>query len=114
MRLNVTDRLRPDRRDRKRLFDHAGLPCDGRRCVTNLHRPVVVDRGAFDYRMDCVAIIYGVGDPLQHDYTGATAFHCAARFRIERAAMPVRRDDASLLIMAAESLWDAHRNTTRK
>ena len=67
MRLNVGNGLRRHTRQRHRFGCCFGLTINGRGQIAGLARPVVVDRGAEDHRLDIIAVGQRVGIAAQ-DY----------------------------------------------
>ncbi|SCE29377.1 hypothetical protein GA0115253_1041510 [Streptomyces sp. Termitarium-T10T-6] len=90
--------------------DHGFLAAHARGGVTDLLRAVVVHRGALEDGEDPVAVAPGVGQPLEHDRTGAVAEDRARAVGVERAAAPVRRVDQALFVAVADPVRhpDAH------
>ena len=56
MRFHVSDAVGRDRCIRHRLGNNGRLATDARSCVADFVRPVVVDRGALDQRVDAIPI----------------------------------------------------------
>ncbi len=71
--LDIADRVRAHARQRQRLGHRARLPVDRRREVARLARAVVVDRAALQHRPNMIAVGQRIGQPPQHDHTGARA-----------------------------------------
>ena len=80
-------------------FGHVpGLRIHARREIPDLGGPVVVDRGAFDDRVDRVPVPQCVRQAAEHDCPGAAAEDGALCIGVERPALAVRRQDLALFV----------------
>ena len=102
--LHVTDVRRLEVRVRQRLLDDGRLPLHARGRVARLQIPIIVDGRALDDRPDRVAIAHRIRQTLQHHRRHAIAAHRALGPRVERATMPIRREDHPLLVDVARAL----------
>jgi hypothetical protein len=85
-----------------------------RRSETHFLRAVVIQRRAFDDRIDLVAVGDGVGETLEHHNPETAAKDRARGLCIERAAMSVRRGDPAFLESVAAFLRKGERDATRE
>ena len=99
--LDVADRARVDPGHPQRLGDDGGLPVDARGGEADLVCAVVVDRVAEHDRADVVAVGQRVGQPLEHDHPAAAAPQRPGGVRVERPAVPVRRQDPAVGVQVA-------------
>jgi hypothetical protein len=65
MGFDVTDRLGINPRDGLRLDDDFGLTVDAGCGIADLRCAVVIDSGAFDDRINAIAIVQRVAEPLE-------------------------------------------------
>lgn len=93
---HVADGAGRDVRNRQRLADHGHLARHAGGGVTGLGGTVVVDGRPEDHGMHAVTVGERVGQPLEHDDTGAVAEHRAVGVGAVRAAATVGRLDASV------------------
>ena len=91
MRFDKRDGIRLDTCHRLGEAQHLHLAVDTGRGVAGLRRPIVIHRGAADYRADAVAISYRVLQPLKHDYSDAAAADQAIGLLIKGATVSAAR-----------------------
>ena len=96
------------------LGDDVGLR-GGVRCgVTDLHRPVVVDRRSPDHRVNAVAVVDGRLQRLEHHNREPATEDRAVGAHVERTAVPGRGHNGSRLVPIAHVVRNADRHTAGK
>ena len=98
---DVADCFRLNSRHGLRHGDHLGLALDARGGVPDLQRAVVVHCRALDHRVNRVAVVQGVGEPLEDHDPDAVAAEGAPGRGVERPAVAVGRRDPSLPVVVA-------------
>ncbi len=114
VRLHVADGVGRDARDELRRADHLGLPVHAGRGEADLGRAVVVGRAALDHGMHRVAVAQRVLQPLERDHAHAAADHRARGIGVERAAVPVGRQDRTGLVAVAALLQQVQPHAARQ
>src|SRR5690348_8989618 len=100
--------------DSQGTLDDISLSIDTRRSVADLVAAVVIDRRAFDDRVDRIVIGLRIGESLEDHNTEATAKNSPLRPDIERPAVPIRGDDTALLVEIPGLLRHPNRHATGK
>ncbi len=98
VRLDVGDAGGIDPGHRVGPGDDGRLPVHARRGVADLERPVVVDGGPADDRVDVIAVGERLPEALEHHHADALARHRPLRPLVERPAVPVGRQDHAGLV----------------
>ncbi|WPR54881.1 hypothetical protein SJI45_02170 [Streptomyces sp. S399] len=101
VRLDVADLGRVDAGRLLREQDRVALSREGRCGVADLVAAVVVEGGAEQHTGDAVVVAQGVVEPFEYDEAHALAGYRAPRLLVEGAAVPVRRENAALLVEVA-------------
>src|SRR5436190_19252218 len=89
MRFDVADRFRSKPRHRLRQGDHVRLALNARGRIANLERAVIISPKTFDDRVNGVAILQRVLQPLQSHYAHAVPGNCPGAVDIKGPAMAI-------------------------
>ena len=110
MRFDVGDGVGCDAGAGLRERDDFRMPAHARRGEADFRGAVVVERLAFDDRVDLIAIGDRIREPLQDHDARAAGKDGAARLRIERPAPAIRRSHAAFLVEVAAILRKRERH----
>src|SRR5215217_5563348 len=99
---------------RMRRADYFRLPLDTRSSKSNLYRTIVVHRGTEYNAVNRIAVSNSLRQTFQHDERKAITYDRSLGFRIESAAVPVRREDSPLLIQVAFFIRHGDRRAARQ
>src|SRR4029450_11094737 len=91
-------------RDRERFLHDVGVAVDARGEVADLALTVVVDRRALDHREDRVAIMERVRETPKRDDSRAVRQNRSCGELVERAAVPIGREDLALVVEVAGAM----------
>ena len=96
----------------ERLFRHRNLAFDTWRGIARLQIAVIINRPAFQYRIDMVAITQCVTQALQYDNAGSATEYGAIGTRIKSITTPIRGLHSALHVLVATAFRGIEGNAT--
>ena len=114
VRLHIRDAAGIDPRVGLRERDHRRLAAHAGPGEAHLVRAIVVQGRAADDRVDGVALLQRVPEPLEHHHAHAIAEDGALSPGVERATVAVIREHATLLVQVARPLGHRHGGAARQ
>ena len=111
MAFDILDGIRVDAGEALCLDDRRRLAGDARREIAGLLATVIIDGGAFDHRMDDVAVGDRIRQPPQNDHPNAAAEDRAGGAVVEGAAVTVGREDFAVVENVAATVRQLDRHS---